>query len=69
MKVPAYDITFYELKDMKANQSCRIIPNMDSYISLMTINLMEYIEDWSAGRCYINQEVISLTREDREKAA
>ncbi len=42
---------------------------MDSYISLMTINLMEYIEDWSAGRCYINQEVISLTREDREKAA
>ena len=42
---------------------------MDSYISLMTINLMEYIEDWSAGRCYIKQEVISLTREDREKAA
>jgi len=44
-----------------------IFPNMDSYIRLMTINLMEYCEDWSAGCCYIKQEAISLTREDREK--
>ncbi len=31
-----------------------IFPNMDSYIRLVTSYLIEYSEDWSSGRSYIN---------------
>ena len=32
-----------------------IFPNADSYIRLVTIYLIEYSEDWSANRVYLNQ--------------
>ena len=46
-----------------------IFPNMDSYIRLVTSNLIEYSEDWSAGRSYINPEKIALIQEERQQAA
>ena len=33
-----------------------IFPNADSYISLVTICLIEYSEDWSANRAYLSQD-------------
>lgn len=46
-----------------------VFPNMDSYIRLVTSNLIEYSEDWSAGRSYINPEKIALIQEERQQAA
>ena len=46
-----------------------VFPNMASYIRLVTSYLIEYSEDWSAGRAYINPSIIALTHEDRQIAA
>ena len=46
-----------------------IFPNMDSYIRLVTSNLIEYSEDWSAGRSYVNPEKIALIQEELHQAA
>jgi putative transposase len=36
-----------------------IFPSMDSYIRLVTSYLIEYSEDWSTGRSYINPKIIT----------
>ena len=36
-----------------------IFPSMDSYIRLVTSYLIEYSEDWSSGRSYINPKIIT----------
>ena len=46
-----------------------VFPNMDSYIRLVTSYLIEYSEDWSAGKAYINPKKIALIQEDRQMAA
>ena len=44
-------------------------PRMDSYIRLVTSYLIEYSEDWSSGRSYINPKIITAIQEKMEKAA
>ena len=39
-----------------------VFPNMDSYIRLVTSHLIEYSEDWSAGKAYIHPEKIALLK-------
>lgn len=46
-----------------------VFPNMDSYIRLVTSYLIEYSEDWSASKAYINPEKIALIQEERQMAA
>ena len=46
-----------------------IFPNMDSYIRLVTTYLIEYSEEWSTGRSYVNPEIIQLTKENLLKVA
>ena len=46
-----------------------VFPNMDSYIRLVTSHLIEYSEDWSAGKAYIHPEKIALIQEERQMAA
>ncbi len=46
-----------------------VFPNMDSYIRLVTSHLIEYSEDWCAGKSYVNPEKISLIQEERQMAA
>lgn len=46
-----------------------VFPNMDSYIRLVTSYLIEYSEDWGAGKAYVNPEKISLLQEERQMAA
>ena len=46
-----------------------VFPNMDSYIRLVTSHLIEYSEDWGAGKAYVNPEIISLIQEERQMAA
>jgi transposase-like protein len=46
-----------------------IFPSFDSYVRLVTSYLIEYSEDWSTGRCYIDSKVIQLIYEERLKAA
>lgn len=46
-----------------------VFPNMDSYIRLVTSHLIEYSEDWCAGKAYVNPEKISLIQEERQMAA
>jgi transposase-like protein len=46
-----------------------VFPNMDAYIRLVTSHLIEYSEDWSAGKAYINPEKIALIQEERLMAA
>ena len=46
-----------------------IFPSMDSYIRLVTSYLIEYSEDWSSGRSYINPKIITAIQEKLEKAA
>ena len=36
-----------------------IFPSMDSYVRLVTSYLIEYSEDWSSGRSYINPQIIT----------
>ncbi|NLD05284.1 MAG: hypothetical protein GX672_05235 [Synergistaceae bacterium] len=35
-----------------------IFPNAESYIRLVTTYLIEYSEDWSSNRAYLNSEVM-----------
>jgi len=46
-----------------------VFPNMDSYIRLVTSHLIEYSEDWGAGKAYVNPEKILLIQEERQMAA
>lgn len=46
-----------------------IFPSMESYIRLVSTYLIEYSEDWSASRCYIDKKVIQLIFDKRNKAA
>ncbi len=46
-----------------------VFPNMDSYIRLVTSHLIEYSEDWSAGKAFIHPEKIALIQEERQMAA
>src|SRR5690606_20273084 len=45
-----------------------VFPNQDSYIRLVTSYLMEYHEDWSAGRAYINPKILQEIQEQRKAA-
>jgi len=46
-----------------------IFPSMDSYIRLVTSYLIEYSEDWSTGRCYIDSKIIEEIFEEKLKVA
>jgi putative transposase len=46
-----------------------VFPTIDSYIRLVTSYLIEYSEDWSTGRSYINPTFIQQIQEQRLKAA
>ncbi len=46
-----------------------VFPNKDSYIRLVTSHLIEYSEDWSSGKAYINPDKIALIQEERQQAA
>lgn len=46
-----------------------IFPSMDSYIRLVTSYLIEYSEDWSTGRCYIDSKIIEEIFEEKLKIA
>jgi transposase-like protein len=46
-----------------------VFPNIDSYIRLVTSHLIEYSDDWGAGKAYVNPEKISLIQEERQMAA
>ncbi len=37
-----------------------IIPNPDSHLRLVTTYLMEYAEDWSVSRAYLNPKSIQV---------
>lgn len=45
-----------------------VFPNQDSYIRLVTSYLMEYHEDWSTGRSYINPAILKDIQEQRKVA-
>jgi len=45
-----------------------VFPNQDAYIRLVTTYLMEYHEDWSNGRSYINPKILQEMREQRKAA-
>lgn len=45
-----------------------VFPNQDSYIRLVTSYLMEYHEDWSTGRSYINPAILKNIQEQRKVA-
>ena len=42
---------------------------MDSYIRLVTSYLIEYSEDWSTSRSYIDPKVLYQIATDRTQAA
>ena len=46
-----------------------IFPSMDSYIRLVTSYLIEYSEDWSSGRSYINPLLINEIQQQLIKSA
>jgi transposase-like protein len=46
-----------------------IFPSMDSYIRLVTSYLIEYSEDWSSGRSYINPKIITAIQQKLIEAA
>ena len=46
-----------------------IFPGMESYLRRVTSYLIEYAEDWSTGKCYINKALIEEQRIALEKAA
>lgn len=46
-----------------------IFPSMDSYIRLVTSYLIEYSEDWSSGRSYINPMLINEIQQQLSKSA
>lgn len=46
-----------------------IFPSMSSYIRLVTTYLIEYSEDWSSHRCYIDRDILQQIHEEKMKAA
>ena len=40
-----------------------IFPSMDSYIRLVTSYMIEYSEDWSSSRSYINPEIVNAIQQ------
>ena len=46
-----------------------VFPSMDSYIRLVTSYLIEYSEDWSTSRSYVDPKVLMQTAEERTDAA
>ena len=46
-----------------------IFPSMDAYIRLVTSYLIEYSEDWSSGRSYINPKIITEIQLQLAKSA
>ncbi len=46
-----------------------IFPSMDSYVRLVTTYLIEYSEDWSSGRSYINPKIIEEIQMQLAKTA
>lgn len=46
-----------------------IFPSMDSYIRLVTSYLIEYSEEWSSGRSYINPMLINEIQQQLSKSA
>jgi transposase-like protein len=46
-----------------------IFPSMDSYIRLVTTYLMEYSEDWSTSRAYVDPKVLARVSEIKADAA
>ena len=40
-----------------------IFPSMDSYIRLITSYMIEYSEDWSSSRSYINPEIVNAIQQ------
>ena len=46
-----------------------IFPSMDAYIRLVTSYLIEYSEDWSSGRSYINPKIIIEIQRQLAKTA
>ena len=46
-----------------------IFPSMDSYVRLVTSYLIEYSEDWSSGRSYINPKIIEEIQMQLAKTA
>lgn len=46
-----------------------IFPSMDSYVRLVTSYLIEYSEDWSSGRSYINPKIIEELQMQLAKTA
>ncbi len=46
-----------------------VFPSIDSYLGLITCNLMEYAEDWSVSNNYIKRSRIEEFREKMKKAA
>ena len=43
-----------------------IFPSMDNYVRLVTSYIIEYSEDWSTGRCYIDSKIIRLMIDHRQ---
>lgn len=46
-----------------------IFPSMDSYVRLVTSYLIEYSEDWSTSRSYIDSKTLRQLQADRMQAA
>lgn len=46
-----------------------IFPSIDSYVRLVTSYLIEYSEDWSSGRSYINAKILQVIQQEKAKAA
>lgn len=46
-----------------------IFPSMASYLRLVTCYMIEYSEEWSAGRCYISTETMQKAKGEREQLA
>lgn len=45
-----------------------VFPSMDSYVRLASCYLIEYAEDWSTSKCYINKETLINIWEERKAA-
>jgi putative transposase len=64
-EIDARKISFTNLLErLNKEIRCRIkvvgiFPSMDSYVRLVTSYLIEYSEDGSSGRSYINPEIIT----------
>ena len=46
-----------------------IFPSMDSYLRLVTSYMIEYSEEWSAGRCYISSDTMAEAEKQAEQSA